>query len=92
MANQSIAVNDIRNEVKRLIAEVTERETSEISDTADFIQDLEIDSLMAIEILVSVDKKYKIEIPEDEFRKILNINDAVEAVQRHLAQASAKAQ
>jgi acyl carrier protein len=91
MANEQVTADAIRIEVRKLIAEITEREPEEVSDTAQFVEDLGIDSLMAIEMLVAVDKKYNIEISEEEFGKIKNVNDAVEAVQRHLAQAASKA-
>ena len=91
MANEQVTADAIRNEVRKLIAEITEREPEEVSDTAQFVEELGIDSLMAIEMLVAVDKKYKIEISEEEFGKSKNVNDAVEAVQRHLAQAASKA-
>jgi acyl carrier protein len=90
MAN--VTAEQIRDEVKRLIAEVTEREPEEITDTALFAEELGVDSLMAMEVMVAVDKKYKINIPEDEFAKIKNVNDTVEVVKRHMdAGASASA-
>jgi acyl carrier protein len=90
MANEPVTAEHIRSEVRKLVAEITEREPSEVSDTALFVEDLGIDSLMAIEMLVAVDKRYKIEISEEEFGKIKNVNDAVEVVQRHLAAAASK--
>ena len=81
MAN--ITAEHIRAEVKKLIAEVTEREPEEITDTALFAEELGVDSLMAMEVMVAVDKKYKINIPEDEFATIKNVNDTVAVVQRH---------
>jgi acyl carrier protein len=82
MAN--VSAEEIRQEIKRLIAEVTEREPDEITDTALFADELGVDSLMAMEVMVAVDKKYKINIPEDEFAKIKNVNDTVDVVQRHM--------
>jgi acyl carrier protein len=82
---ETITAEQIRAEVKKLIAEVTEREPEEITDTALFADELGVDSLMAMEVMVAVDKKYKINIPEDEFAKIRNVNDTVEVVQRHVA-------
>jgi acyl carrier protein len=38
-----------------------------------------------MELMVSVEKKYGIVIPEEEFGGIRNVNEAVAAVQRHLA-------
>jgi acyl carrier protein len=81
--NQSKA-DEIRTEVIKLVAEITERSPEEISDTALFIEDLGIDSLMAIEMLVAMDKKYKIHIPEEEFGKIKNVKDAVAMVLQHV--------
>ncbi len=81
---ETVTAEQIRTEVKRLIAEVTEREPEEITDTALFADELGVDSLMAMEVMVAVDKKYKINIPEDEFAKIKNVNDTVEVVQRHV--------
>lgn len=87
MATNEITSEQIRATVKELIAEITEREPSEISDTALFTEDLGIDSLAGMEIMVTVDKRFKVDIPEEEFDKIKNVNDAVEMVQRYLARA-----
>ena len=84
----NVTAEDIRTEVKRLIAEVTERTPEEISDTALFQDELGVDSLMAMEVMVAVDKKYKINIPEEEFAKIKNVDDTVAVVQRYLGEAA----
>lgn len=75
----------VRDEVKRLIAELTEREPGEITDTALFVDDLGVDSLMAIEVMVALDKRYKIDIPESEFNQIKNVNDSVTVVMKHIS-------
>ena len=75
---------DIRTHVRNLVAEITERDPSEVSDTALFIDELGIDSLMAIEMLVAMDKKYKVQIPEEEFKNIKCVNDAVDIVLKHV--------
>src|SRR5689334_593160 len=83
------SATEIRTHVRELVAEITERDPSEVSDTALFIEDLGIDSLMAIEMLVAMDKKYKVQIPEEEFKNIKCVNDAVAIVQRHVGGARA---
>ena len=88
MAQKQATADEIRREVRRLVAEITERSPEEVSDTALFMEDLGIDSLMAIEMLVAVDKKYRIQIPEEEFGKIKNVNDAVAIVERHIGAAA----
>ena len=84
MAANAQKAQEVRAEVINLVAEITEREPAEIPDTANFIEDLGIDSLMAIEMLVAMDKKYKIRIPEDEFGQIKTVQDAVAIVLRYL--------
>jgi len=79
----------IRAEVKRLIANVTEREPEEISDTALFGEELGVDSLMAMEVMIAVDKKFKIDIPEEEFNKATNVNESVALVEHWLMKQSA---
>ena len=51
--------------------------------------ELGVDSLMAMEVMVAVDKKYKINIPEDEFATIKNVDDTVTVVMRHIASSAA---
>ena len=85
MTNGHVTSEMVRDEVKRLIAELTEREPAEITDTAQFVEDLGVDSLMAIEVMVALDKRYKINIPETDFNKIKNVDDAVAAVMQHLS-------
>ena len=89
MNNGNMTSEKVREEIKRLIAELTEREPGEITDTANFVEDLGVDSLMAIEVMVALDKRYKIDIPEAEFNKIRNVNDAVEVVVQHLSDKAA---
>ena len=84
----NITAERVREEVRNRVAELTEVDPSEISDTADFMDELGVDSLMAIELMVALDKEYKIDIPEDEFRQIKNVDQAVEVVMKHLSAAA----
>jgi len=86
---ETYTTEQIKAEIKRLIANVTEREPEEVSDTALFGEELGVDSLMAMEVMIAVDKKFKIDIPEEEFNKATNVNDSVALVQEWLAKKSA---
>ena len=86
MAIQGYTADLIRAEIKRLVANVTEREPDEISDTAHFMDELGVDSLMAMEVMIAVDKKFKIDIPEEEFNKATNVNESVAMVEKYLAE------
>ncbi|MEJ2077686.1 MAG: acyl carrier protein [Acidobacteriota bacterium] len=83
-----ITAERVREEVRNRVAELTEMDPSEVSDTASFIEELGVDSLMAIELMVALDKEYKIDIPEEEFREIKNVDQAVDVVMKHLPATS----
>jgi len=62
---------------------VLELEPEEITETGDFIDDYEADSLRAIEILARLDKKYKVEIPQSELSELRNLKAVYDAVSRY---------
>ncbi len=79
----------IRTEIKKLIARVTEREPDEVADDAHYMEELGVDSLMAMEVMLAVDKKFKLDIPEEEFNTATNVNESVKLVEHWLAQGAA---
>jgi acyl carrier protein len=74
----------IRGEVKKLVAEVTEREPEEIGDASLYREELGIDSLTALEIMFAVDKKFKITVPDEEYQQLKTVNETVALVMRYL--------
>lgn len=88
MAETTYTADQIRAEVKNLVARVTEREPDEIPDDAHFMDQLGVDSLMAMEIMIAVDRKFGIDIPEEEFNKATNVNESVKMVEHWLGQRS----
>lgn len=55
-----------RAELRELVAEVLEIEPEELTDHGLFVEDYDGDSLRAIEMLARIEKKYRIEIPQQE--------------------------
>jgi acyl carrier protein len=72
-------------DLRAMVAEVLELEPDELSDTGDFIDDYEADSLRAIEILARIDKQYKVEIPQAELPELRNLKAVHDALTRHSA-------
>ncbi len=85
MADVTYTSDQIRVEIRRMIANVTEREPDEVPDTAHFMDELGVDSLMAMEVMIAIDKKFKIDIPEEDFNKATNVNESVAMVEEWLA-------
>ncbi|GAA3734040.1 acyl carrier protein [Salinactinospora qingdaonensis] len=67
-------------ELREMIAEILELEPEEISDTGDFVEEYEADSLRAIEILAQLEKKYGVEIPQSELPEMQNLEAVYKVV------------
>jgi acyl carrier protein len=74
---------DTMNDLREIVAEVLEVETEELTDTGDFVEDYQADSLRAIEILARLDKAYKVEIPQSELPDLRNLKAVHDALARH---------
>ncbi|MEH1028503.1 acyl carrier protein [Micromonospora profundi] len=70
-------------ELREIVAEVLEVEPEELTDTGDFMNEYEADSLRAIEILARIDKQFKVEIPQAELPELRNLKAVHAALTRH---------
>ncbi|MDP3791296.1 MAG: acyl carrier protein [Candidatus Omnitrophota bacterium] len=71
-------------EIRDIIAEIVEIEPDKITPDANFVEDLGMDSMMALEILASIEKKYKLRIPEENLTKVTTLNKTIEIVKEFL--------
>jgi acyl carrier protein len=54
---------------------------------ARLIEDLGLDSLDAVELAISVERKFDIEVPEEELTKLKTVADMIALVESRLKQA-----
>jgi len=78
--------NTIETEVISIIADVSGFEVEEINPNSKLADDLEIDSIKAIEIVVALEKKYKISVRDEDVPKITTVHETTELVSRLLQQ------
>ena len=71
-------------EIRELIAQILEKDPSAIKPDTRFVEGLGMDSMMALEILVAIEKKYQIKIPEDKLAKIITVNDVLEFLKEYV--------
>ncbi|MFL6130929.1 MAG: acyl carrier protein [Mycobacteriales bacterium] len=74
-------------ELRGLVAGVLDLDTSAVTDSADFVKDLNVDSLMALEVMVALEKKYKIALDEDELKNISSFGQVRDLVTAKLAES-----
>jgi acyl carrier protein len=65
------------DEIRDIIANSTKVEKSKIVGTANFKDDLGMDSLEQAELIMELEKAFDCEIPEEEAEKIVTVNDAI---------------
>ena len=75
---------NIEREIVSIIADVSGFDESEISPETNIVQDLEVDSIKAIEITVAIEKRFKVSIRDEDVPKIVSVKQAVELVEKLL--------
>ena len=71
-------------ELKELVADIIEIGPEEITKNADFVNDLGMDSMQALEILAAVEKQYSIQMPEEYLGKITTFSELFELTKESL--------
>ena len=72
----------VRERVKQIIAEQLGVDEAEVTDTVSIVDDLGADSLDTVELVMTFEEAFNIEIPDEEAEKIRTVKDAVEYIER----------
>lgn len=75
MANQ--VDQDIVSEVKKMVASQLGKSEDEITPESSFIEDLGADSLDLVELIMSMEDKFGLEIADEDAEKIVTVQDAI---------------
>ncbi len=69
--------------VKAIVANITGVPLESIENSARFVDDLGLDSLAILEIVVDVEKAFKIRASDEELQSVRSIEDSVALILRH---------
>ena len=72
---------NVEQDIRELVAEILESKPQEIGIDANFVKDMGMDSMMALELLAAVEKKYRIVIPEEVLPKFTSLRTTVSIVE-----------
>ena len=75
---------DIVKKVKAIIVDKLGVEESEVTESANFTNDLGADSLDTVELLMVFEKVFGIKIPDEETSTIATVQDAIDKVKEKL--------
>ena len=70
----------VMEKIKAILTEQLNIDESEIVPEASFIDDLGADSLDIVELIMSMEEEFGIEIPEDEVESLSTVGAAVEYI------------
>ena len=73
--------DNIKDKVKKIVAEHLGIEQEKVTDEASFIDDLGADSLDTVELVMAFEEEFGSEISDSEAEKILTVGDAIKFIE-----------
>ncbi|WP_390544828.1 acyl carrier protein [Helicobacter pylori] len=64
-----------------MIAEQLNVDAAQVMPEAEFVKDLGVDSLDVVELIMALEEKFGIEIPDEQAEKIVNVGDVVKYIE-----------
>jgi len=68
------------SELQSILVEQLGVDASEVVETASFSEDLNADSLDLVEMIMEMEDKFGVKIPDEEAEKIVTVGDAVDYI------------
>ncbi len=73
----------VEDKIKKIIAEKLSVDIAEVVPKASFIDDLGADSLDLVELIMSMEEEFDIEISDKEQEKLRTVKDAIDYIKAH---------
>jgi len=68
------------DDVKAIVVEQLNVNADEVKEESKFVEDLGADSLDVVELVMALEEKFDIEIPDDEAEKISTVKNAMDFI------------
>jgi len=65
------------DDVKEVVVEQLNASPAEVKEESKFVEDLGADSLDVVELVMALEEKFDIEIPDEDAEKIATVKDAI---------------
>ena len=73
----------IEERVKKIIVDQLGADAAQVKPEASFIEDLGADSLDTVELIMSFEEEFGVEIPDTEAEKIKTVQDVINYIEAH---------
>jgi|TARA_B110000879_G_scaffold72448_1_gene101229 acyl carrier protein len=74
-------MSDVAEKVKAIIVDKLGVDESEVTNEANFTNDLGADSLDTVELIMEFEKEFDIQIPDDKAEAIATVGDAISFIE-----------
>jgi len=71
------------DDVKEVVVEQLDCDPAEVKEDSKFIEDLGADSLDVVELVMALEEKFDIEIPDEDAEGILTVADAIKYIENN---------
>jgi len=76
-------IMSLEDKVKKIIAEKLSVDINDIVPEASFVDDLGADSLDLVELIMSMEEEFDIEISDEEAEKLVTVKDVLDYIAKH---------
>lgn len=77
--------DNIKDQVKEIIVDQLGVDPEKLTDDAKFIEDLGADSLDTVELVMTFEEKFGVEVPDEDVEKLKSVADVVAYITEHQA-------
>ena len=78
-----MSVENVQERVKNIIVEQLGVEPDQVKPEAQFVNDLGADSLDTVELIMTLEEEFNIEIPDEKAEKIKTVGEAIEYIEQN---------
>ncbi len=71
----------VADDVKEIIVEQLGVDPAQVTEDASFVDDLGADSLDTVELVMALEEKFGLEIPDEEAEKITSVGQAIKYIE-----------
>jgi acyl carrier protein len=78
-----MATTSVNERLKKIIVDQLGVDESEVVPSASFVEDLNADSLDLVELIMSLEEEFKIQISDEDAEKITTVQEAEDYIEEH---------
>ena len=75
---------DVAERLKKIVVDQLGVDESEVVPSASFVEDLNADSLDLVELIMSLEEEFKLQISDEDAEKITTVQEAEDYIEEHL--------